>query len=723
MHQDSACSVGYSDFYQNGFGVHAYDVNAKREEDEFSTPISPVPVAIYARVSTAHQCGHRLDSCEHQINVCRDFIKTQQRGGWREVSCFTDEAYSGSNLERPGLRRLMAQIECGAIKVVLIYKLERIMRSTFEWCRFSRFLEERGCRLISPSDDWSDGSASGRLKANILMSFAEYERLNVAEKIRSKMLAQAQHGMWGGGVVPFGYDYDRERQQLIPNKEEAAIVLRIFERAGALVPLGQVASELNEAGCKTRVRWYRDSNRNRRSVGGKPFRADALRGLIRNPIYRGTIRFGSDEYQGLHLPLVSRETWDLANAAVAHPAGVSRRRVAAAGKCLNLFRGIIVCESCGTAMLSKASGKTNAGAMRYRYYSCKRKYASPDVPRCPLGDIAADALEKAVIGFIGQFGRHEAQVESFVNELAGAVENRDQQARKLGELDGRLAKLTDQVANCVEVLAAEGARALTNDLNLKIRELGRRRDALLIEREQDRQKLSALDNCTLSRERLRFALKRIGKVLPSLEPAGQADLLRTILDSVSVVRRASTHASQREYAVKLKLRLAGLITAMERGGVGDDRSEKRQPYGRRIVDLDIEICLGPKRRISLRQPFMAELGELPDEAGGIQKLIPLNPVIRALAWEAKLRNTHDLSIRGLAKAEGQSPALISLHLKLLTLAPEMVTFARGLHTENALRVFSLRALLRIANSRPADRRTLFDELCEKLSPDDHAPGV
>jgi len=219
-----------------------------------------IPVAIYTRVSTEHQTGHRFDSCEHQAAICRDYLKKQVHLGWHEVACYTDLAYSGGNLDRPGIRALIADVEAGAVKIILIYKLERILRSTYDWGRFSRFLEERGCKLVSPNEDLSDTTASGRLKTNILVSFAEYERLNVAEKIRSKMLAQAQRGMWGGGFIPYGYSYDREIQQLIPNATEAPIVQRIFERAAILQSVGQIIREINAEGYRTAAEIRKDKS-------------------------------------------------------------------------------------------------------------------------------------------------------------------------------------------------------------------------------------------------------------------------------------------------------------------------------------------------------------------------------------------------------------------------------------------------------------------------------
>jgi hypothetical protein len=131
-----------------------------------------VPVAIYTRVSTANQVGGRFDSCESQSAVCRDFIAKHASDGWFEVACFSDPAYSGSSMNRPGIRALMRQIEAGEVKIVLIFKLERVLRSTDEWGPFRTFLQKHGCRLVSPTEDLSDETPSGRLKNNLLKGVA-----------------------------------------------------------------------------------------------------------------------------------------------------------------------------------------------------------------------------------------------------------------------------------------------------------------------------------------------------------------------------------------------------------------------------------------------------------------------------------------------------------------------------------------------------------------------
>ena len=194
----------------------------------------PVPVAIYALVSTLHQVGGRFDSCESQAAICRDYIRKHAHEGWVEWACHTDAAYSGGTMNRPGIQALKRQIEAGQVKVVLIFKFERVLRNTDEWAPFRAFLSLHGCRLVSATEDLSEETPSGRLKNNLLVSVAEYERLNTAEKVRAKLGELAKRGIWNCGLVPYGYNYDLHTKTLHPHPVESAIVRGIYEDASKL---------------------------------------------------------------------------------------------------------------------------------------------------------------------------------------------------------------------------------------------------------------------------------------------------------------------------------------------------------------------------------------------------------------------------------------------------------------------------------------------------------
>ena len=154
-----------------------------------------VPVAITTRVSTLHQVGGRFDSCESQAAICRDYIRKRAHKGYVEFFCRTNPAYFGGSVNRTGLQALRLQIEAGEVKVVFIFKFERMLRNTDEWAPFRSFLARHGCRLVSTTEGLSEETPSGRLKNNMLVSVAEYERLNTAEKVRAKLAELAKRGV------------------------------------------------------------------------------------------------------------------------------------------------------------------------------------------------------------------------------------------------------------------------------------------------------------------------------------------------------------------------------------------------------------------------------------------------------------------------------------------------------------------------------------------------
>jgi DNA invertase Pin-like site-specific DNA recombinase len=381
-----------------------------------SSPVSagPVPVAIYTRVSTTDQVGGRFDSCEAQAAVCRDYLRKRAAEGWHEVACHTDAAYSGGTMNRPGIRALQRQIEAGEVKVVLIYKFERVLRNTDEWGPFRALLQKHGCRLVSTTEDLTDETPSGRLKNNLLVSVAEYERLNTAEKIRSKLAEQAKRGLWNGGQVPFGYNYDPAAKALHPHQAEAAVVRRIYEAAAQLVSLTKLANQLNAEGLRTRQRVFRMRDGVKVIVGGKRFRSDAIRHMIQRPVYAGRVRLTGREYPGQHEALVSKELWEAANAAVGKFLQPDHRRLHARDKHFHLLKGVACCGHCGRAMVPAPSGKRDAQGRPYRYYVCGQSQKERADSPCTVRHVAASVLESAVLGFLGECSRQPGLLQKIV---------------------------------------------------------------------------------------------------------------------------------------------------------------------------------------------------------------------------------------------------------------------------------------------------------------------
>jgi DNA invertase Pin-like site-specific DNA recombinase len=662
-----------------------------------SQELRVVPVAIYTRVSTDGQTGHRFDSCEHQANVCRDFIGNNCAAGWFEFSHFSDEAYSGATLDRPGIRRLMQCIAAGQVRVLLIYRLERILRSISEWTRLQDFLDVHGCRLLSPTEDHSDASASGRLKTNMMMSFAEYERSNVAEKTRSKLHAQARRGLWGGGYIPYGYGYDRERQRLTTNPAEAATLRRIFTCASELVPLGQIATELARDNILSGVRWAKGEHRERKSVGGKPFRTDILRKLIQNPLYRGVIRHGGKEYAGQHQALVNADIWEQANAAITEAKRKPKRPLRGRDKNSNLLKGILVCAVCRQPLFAKASGNNADDGPRYRYYLCKGppRDTAPE-QTCHLGNMPAKPLEELVVTFLGCIGRHNSTVDR-VSDLPRILQSKQGQlSGNLASVEQNLQAIKTKIRNCTEVLAQGGIEILRPELAEQATQLSRQRQPLLVRREEIRQQLHTLNDQRFDVARLQHAFERLGRVLVTISRTELRALLVTLLERIDIqeIERSNRFkillSGDRLFRLSFWIRTEAVVSAMERGTVIDDTTPMKHSQ---TVELEAGVLVGRNRRTKIITPFRIDLDGPALIAPPAQES-PQHPICRATRWSKEIAT--GTGVRAFARTEGVSPSLVSLHVKLLRLAPEIQGFLRDLTSPKALQHFSLRKLAALA---------------------------
>lgn len=348
--------------------------------------VRPIPVAIYTRVSTADQVGGRFDSCESQEALCREHVEKRAAEGWYVSGVFSDPAYSGGSMKRPGMQALMRHIEAGGAEVVLIFKFERVLRSTDEWTPFRAFLKKHKCRLESPVEDLAGQTPMQRFHNNMRANLAEYERLNTAEKVRIKMLEQAKRGMWNCGQIPYGYDYNRDTQTLHPNLIESAIVRRIYEAAAQLVSLTELANKLNEEGLRTRMRVFKRRDGTRENVGGKRFRSDVLRKMIKNTIYIGRVRLHGQDYTAKHEPLVPVELWERANAAVAKPLPAGPR-LQTRDKHFHVLKGLVFCGCCGRAMIPNSCGKRDNSGQVYRYYTCGHTHKEKSDSLCPVRNV------------------------------------------------------------------------------------------------------------------------------------------------------------------------------------------------------------------------------------------------------------------------------------------------------------------------------------------------
>jgi len=313
--------------------------------------------AIYTRKSSEEGLEQDFNSLHAQREACEAFIKSQEGEGWRLVkTAYDDGGLSGATMERPALQRLLADINQGLIDVVVVYKVDRLTRSLTDFAKMVEVFDVRGVSFVAVTQQFNTTTSMGRLTLNVLLSFAQFEREVTGERIRDKIAASKQKGMWMGGLVPIGYDVIDRR--LVVNHTEAETVREIFRQYLEFGSVRLLMDELNRRGLRSKVRVARNGKRS----GGNRFFRGALYELLSNPIYIGEIRHKGVRHPGLHAPIVDHELWDTTQLLLrSHAARRAPRATKAAASPLT---GKLFDES-GQSLTPSHAVK---GERRYRYY-------------------------------------------------------------------------------------------------------------------------------------------------------------------------------------------------------------------------------------------------------------------------------------------------------------------------------------------------------------------
>ena len=262
--------------------------------------------AIYTRKSTDAGLNLEVNSLITQREVCQAYIRSQAHRNWLELPhLYDDGGYSGGNLERPAMKRLLADIESGRIDIVVIYKIDRLSRSLTDFVRLMDVLQRYDVSFVSVTQTFDTSDSMGRLVLNILLTFSQFERELASERVRDKKAALKRRGLFTGGTPPFGFTLAKGGR-LIVDKERAAIVRELFERFPE-VTANQLARELRDRGCLTRR--YRTKAGTER--GGQPIHFSQVMHILANPIYTGHLVHRGDWIRAKLEPIVSREQWDL----------------------------------------------------------------------------------------------------------------------------------------------------------------------------------------------------------------------------------------------------------------------------------------------------------------------------------------------------------------------------------------------------------------------------
>ena len=341
--------------------------------------------AVYTRKSTEYNLDLAFNSLDAQREACEAYIKSQAQEGWRAIPTrYDDGAFSGASLERPALQQLLADVRLGTIDIVLVYKVDRLTRSLADFAKLIELFDAHGVSFVSVTQSFNTSSSMGRLTLNVLLSFAQFERELIGERVRDKIAASKRKGLWVGGPVPLGYAAVQKKIVVVPAEAEA--VRTIFARYLALGSIRALAEELDRQGIRSKRRQLS----NGRSVGGARFGVGALAHLLKNRFYIGEVVYRGEVYGAEHEPILDLTLFEavqgkLAAQAVARRCRLRGSRVVLSGRLFDSF---------GNRM---SPSHTNKSGVRYRYYVSQVVLQGKPQPAGLVSRVPAAEVEAFVV--------------------------------------------------------------------------------------------------------------------------------------------------------------------------------------------------------------------------------------------------------------------------------------------------------------------------------------
>ena len=349
---------------------------AKRSEAASSQPVVlKRRCAVYTRKSSEEGLEQEFNSLDAQREACEAYVASQRQEGWLLVpDRYDDGGFSGGTLERPALKRLLADIEAGRVDVIVVYKIDRLSRSLMDFAKLVEVFDRKGVTFVSVTQSFNTTTSMGRLTLNVLLSFAQFEREVIGERIRDKFAASRRKGMWMGGWAPLGYDI--KDRKLVINEAEAAKVRWIFERFVQMPLSHDHRSGADGRGFVNRYGQKLDKGR--------------IYKLLNNRVYIGDAVHKGTAYPGEHEAIVDKTLWDKVQAIFAENprkrSNITRAQTPA------LLKGLIFGPT-GAAM---SPTHTRKGQRLYRYY-VSQSILKEGRGACPVGRVSAAEVEASVV--------------------------------------------------------------------------------------------------------------------------------------------------------------------------------------------------------------------------------------------------------------------------------------------------------------------------------------
>ena len=486
---------------------------------------------VYARVSTDEQNLGNYNSVESQIDICKHYIEIQKEKDWRFIDSYTDPGFSGKNLDKPGIQRLISDIKLKKIDVVIVYKIERLVRSIKDFYMLWDLFEEHNVTFVSATQQFDSSNAMGKLMFNVLLSFAQFERENTSEKTRDKMQQRARLGKWHGGLFPLGYDYNKDTKKLVINKNESIIIKRIFSQILEGRKPTEIANILNAKGYRTKPRKVITKNGVEKAVGSNRFNDDLVKKVIINPIYKGFVHFNGEQFKGEHQALVSAEIWSKANQLMKpikpRPAEFAKDTH------IHLLKGLLKCGECGTIITPYPAGKKDKNGHPYLYYACGRVVDYGKDSSCKVRMLPAREFENTIKKCLIDLGNNKSLIEGTIKSSTKLSKTKIGPLQKQKEeTEHLLSKTVSEINRLIKIFKTKDlvGPEITNEYKKLLGEKTAQQNLI--------EKLSIdIERCqqdVLDAEMIMKTLIAFDEVINSLPMSDQKDLFNLLIKEIQV---------------------------------------------------------------------------------------------------------------------------------------------------------------------------------------------
>jgi site-specific DNA recombinase len=473
-----------------------------------------VRCAIYTRKSTEEGLQQDFNTLDAQRESGEAFIKAHKAEGWVCIpERFDDGGYTGANLDRPAMERLLAEVEAGRVDCIVVYKIDRLTRSLTDFGRLMQRLEKYNVSFVSVTQNFNTKDSMGRLTLHILLSFAQFEREMISERTRDKIAAARRKGKFSGGKPLLGYDIlsSPAGAKLVVNEDEARQVKIIFQTYAKHQGLIATVQELAKRGITKKWTTKKADQR-----GGRAFDKCSLFRLLTNKTYLGLVTYHDEVHPGEHSGIIDRPLWDKVQT-------ILKRNGRGNGSVVKnkhgaLLRGLLNCSSCKCSMCHTYSAKAE-GTTRYRYYVCLHAQKH-GWDTCPSKSVPAGEIERFVVDQIKRIGRDPAVLEGTLRQM------RQQNATALSDAQAEQKSLERELARAKKTITPDHERLRKVEQGLT----------------QNRERILALQKQHIDRNEVSAALGNFDPLWEQLSPKEQERVIQLLVQRIDYDGKAGTVA-------------------------------------------------------------------------------------------------------------------------------------------------------------------------------------